>query len=257
MTKAVWLLQFSKTSLLLYSEYNSTFSGEKRGTLNWKQRFNIIVGMARGLAYLHKEFHVCIIHRDIKSSNILLDGDFQPKIADFGLARFRPGDQSHLTTGFAGTLGYTSPEYALHGQLSEKVDTYSYGVVVLEIISGRKSNDFQLEPATQYLLERAWRLYEDDKLMDLVDESLSPEEYDANEVKRIIEIALQCAQSSVASRPAMSEVVVMMISKEQAEVRPTRPTFIDATSRVRGDTSTSTGSSASNATASTNPVSGR
>ncbi|XP_042507135.1 cold-responsive protein kinase 1-like isoform X2 [Macadamia integrifolia] len=250
--------------LLLVYEYMANSSldkllfGEKRGTLNWKQRFNIIVGMARGLAYLHEEFHVCIIHRDIKSSNILLDDDFQPKIADFGLARFRPGDRSHLSTGFAGTLGYTSPEYAIHGQLSEKVDTYSYGVVVLEIISGRKSNDLKLEPETQYLLEGAWKLYEDDKLIDLVDKSLSPNEYEPNEVKKIIEIALQCTQSSVASRPTMSQVVVMLLSKGgQPEVRPTRPLFIDATSRVRGDKSTSTWSSASNATASTTQVSGR
>ena len=79
-------------------------TGEQRGTLNWRQRFNIIVGMARGLAYLHQEFHVCIIHRDIKSSNVLLDDEFQPKIADFGLARLLPDDHSHLSTKFAGTL---------------------------------------------------------------------------------------------------------------------------------------------------------
>uniref|UniRef100_A0A6I9QL75 Cysteine-rich receptor-like protein kinase 2 n=1 Tax=Elaeis guineensis var. tenera TaxID=51953 RepID=A0A6I9QL75_ELAGV len=145
--------------LLLVYEYMANSSldkvlyGDRRGILNWKQRFDIIVGIARGLAYLHQEFHVCIIHRDIKSSNILLDDNFQPKIADFGLARLLPGDHSHLSTKFAGTLGYTAPEYAIHGQLSEKVDTYSYGVVVLEIISGRKSNDVNLEPVTQYLLE--------------------------------------------------------------------------------------------------------
>lgn len=79
-------------------------AGDKRGILNWKHRFDIIVGTARGLAYLHNEFHVRIIHRDIKSSNILLDDDFQPKIADFGLARLLPEDQSHLSTKFAGTL---------------------------------------------------------------------------------------------------------------------------------------------------------
>ena len=95
---------------LLVYEYMANSSldkflyGERRGTLNWKQRFNIIVGMARGLAYLHEEFHVCIIHRDIKSSNVLLDDDFQPKIADFGLARLLPDDHSHLSTRFAGTL---------------------------------------------------------------------------------------------------------------------------------------------------------
>ena len=78
--------------------------GEKKGSLNWKQRYDIILGTARGLAYLHEEFHVCIIHRDIKASNILLGNDLQPRIADFGLARLLPGDQSHLSTNFAGTL---------------------------------------------------------------------------------------------------------------------------------------------------------
>jgi len=139
------------SEFLLVYEYMANGSldkflfGEQRGTLNWRQQFNIIVGMARGLAYLHQEFHVCIIHRDIKSSNVLLDDEFQPKIADFGLARLLPDDHSHLSTKFAGILGYTAPEYAIHGQLSEKVDTYSFGVV-LEILSGRKSNDTRLEP---------------------------------------------------------------------------------------------------------------
>lgn len=80
------------------------FTGGKRGTLNWKQRFDIIFGTARGLAYLHEQFHVRIIHRDIKPGNILLDDELQPKIADFGLARLLPEDQSHLNTKFAGTL---------------------------------------------------------------------------------------------------------------------------------------------------------
>ncbi|XP_066378605.1 cold-responsive protein kinase 1-like isoform X2 [Miscanthus floridulus] len=242
------------SEFLLVYEYMANGSldkflfGDRRGTLNWRQRFNIIVGMARGLAYLHQEFHVCIIHRDIKSSNVLLDDDFQPKIADFGLARLLPDDHSHLSTKFAGTLGYTAPEYAIHGQLSEKVDTYSFGVVVLEILSGRKSNDTRLEPETQYLLEWAWKLYESDNLMALLDESLDPEEYRPDEVKRIMEIALLCTQSAVAARPMMSEVVVLLLTKNDPEIQPTRPTFIDATSRVRGETSSSSSSSASKAT---------
>ncbi|XP_031275887.1 cysteine-rich receptor-like protein kinase 2 isoform X2 [Pistacia vera] len=144
--------------LLLVYEFMANSSldkflfGERRGTLNWKQRYDIILNTARGLAYLHEDFHVCIIHRDIKPSNILLDDDFQPKIADFGLARLLPDNQSHLSTKFAGTLGYTAPEYAIHGQLSEKVDTYSYGVVVLEIISGKKSTE--LKDTDDYLLKR-------------------------------------------------------------------------------------------------------
>ncbi|XP_072988873.1 cysteine-rich receptor-like protein kinase 2 [Typha latifolia] len=250
--------------LLLVYEYMANSSldkflfGDRRGTLNWKQRFDIIVGMARGLAYLHQEFHVCIIHRDIKSSNILLDGDFQPKIADFGLARLLPDDHSHLSTKFAGTLGYTAPEYAIHGQLSEKVDTYSYGVVVLEIISGRKSNDVKLEPITQYLLEWAWKLYETNELMELVDKSFEPNEFLPGEVQRIIHIALLCTQSTVSARPTMSEVVLMLLSRGESLLQPTRPTFIDATSRVRGDTSSSNSSSSvSKATVSVSQFSGR
>ncbi|KAL5993522.1 hypothetical protein ACLOJK_014447 [Asimina triloba] len=147
------------SELLLVYEYMAKGSldkylfGDSSETLTWKQRFDIILGTARGLAYLHEEFHARIIHRDIKCSNILLDDEVQAKIADFGLARLLPEDKSHLSTQVAGTLGYTAPEYAMHGQLSEKVDTYSFGVVVLEIISGLKSNDMSREPAKQYLLE--------------------------------------------------------------------------------------------------------
>uniref|UniRef100_A0A452YGP9 Protein kinase domain-containing protein n=1 Tax=Aegilops tauschii subsp. strangulata TaxID=200361 RepID=A0A452YGP9_AEGTS len=168
-----------------------------------------------------------------------------------------PDDHSHLSTKFAGTLGYTAPEYAIHGQLSEKVDTYSFGVVILEIISGRKSNDTRLEPETQYLLESAWKLYENENLISLVDELLNREEYKPEEVKKIIEIALLCTQSAVASRPTMSEVVVLLLSRNSSELKPTRPTFIDSTSRVRGETSSSSSSSASRATVSISQFSAR
>ncbi|THU65670.1 hypothetical protein C4D60_Mb05t06080 [Musa balbisiana] len=155
--------------------------------------------------------------------------------------------------------GYTAPEYAIHGQLSEKVDTYSFGVVVLEIISGRKSNDAKLEPITQYLLEWAWKLYESGDSINLVDKSLDPLEYTPEEMKRIIKIALLCTQSTVSARPTMSQVVVLLLSEgDQDMLRPTRPTFIDATSRVHGDAPASTGSSStSNATVSASQFSGR
>ncbi|XP_031275886.1 cold-responsive protein kinase 1-like isoform X1 [Pistacia vera] len=249
--------------LLLVYEFMANSSldkflfGERRGTLNWKQRYDIILNTARGLAYLHEDFHVCIIHRDIKPSNILLDDDFQPKIADFGLARLLPDNQSHLSTKFAGTLGYTAPEYAIHGQLSEKVDTYSYGVVVLEIISGKKSTE--LKDTDDYLLKRAWKLYENDLHLELIDESLDPNKYTQEEAKKVVEIALMCTQASAASRPTMSEVVVLLRSKGSLENKPiiTRPIFIDPETRVRGESSTSTTSSVSNATASITDVSGR
>ncbi|KAK4485581.1 hypothetical protein RD792_008224 [Penstemon davidsonii] len=121
--------------------------------LNWNTRFQIILGIARGLQYLHEDSNIRIIHRDIKASNILLDDKFQPRIGDFGLARFFPEDQLYLSTTFAGTLGYTAPEYAIRGELSEKADIYSFGVLVLEIINCRKNTDLNLPPEMQYLPE--------------------------------------------------------------------------------------------------------
>ncbi|KAJ7964381.1 Cysteine-rich receptor-like protein kinase [Quillaja saponaria] len=232
--------------------------GERRGSLNWKQRYDIILGTARGLAYLHEEFHICIIHRDIKTSNILLDDYLQPKIADFGLARLLPEDQTHLSTKFAGTLGYTAPEYAIHGQLSEKADTYSYGVVLLEIISGQKSSELKIDNDSEYLLQRAWKLYESNSQLELVEDTIDPNDYDAEEMKKIIEIAIMCIQSSVAMRPTMSEVVVLLKSKGSIELTPpTRPVLVDSNQRIRGDTSTSTASSTSNATVSISHFSAR
>ncbi|XP_061337424.1 cysteine-rich receptor-like protein kinase 2 [Gastrolobium bilobum] len=232
--------------------------GNQKGSLNWKQRFDIILGTARGLAYLHEEFHVSIIHRDIKTGNILLDDDLQPKIADFGLARLLPGDRSHLSTRFAGTLGYTAPEYAIHGQLSEKADTYSYGIVVLEIISGQKSTEVKVDDdGHEYLLQRTWKLYERGMHLDLVDKALDPNDYDAEDVKKVIEIALLCTQASAATRPTMSEVVVLLKSKSLiGHLQPTMPVFVETNLKSREDKSTSTASS-SNATASTSILSAR
>ncbi|XAR73586.1 Non-specific serine/threonine protein kinase [Bertholletia excelsa] len=249
--------------LLLVYDYMANGSldkflyGESRGTLNWKQRFDIIFSTARGLAYLHDQFHVRIIHRDIKSSNILLDDEFQPKIADFGLARLLPEDRSHLSTKFAGTLGYIAPEYAIHGQLSEKADTYSFGIVVLEIVSGRRCNEIRVDPVTECLLKEAWRLYEDDQHMQLVDETLDPNEHRAEDLKKVIEIALMCTQSPASARPTMSEVVLLLSAPAADPRRLRRPTFIDNETRVCNDTSTSITSSTSNATVSFTEFTGR
>ncbi|KAK7387336.1 hypothetical protein VNO78_28061 [Psophocarpus tetragonolobus] len=232
--------------------------GEKKGSLNWKQRYGIILGTAKGLAYLHEDFHVCIIHRDIKTSNILLDDEMQPRIADFGLARLLPEDQSHLSTRFAGTLGYTAPEYAIHGQLSEKADAYSFGVVVLEIISGQKSSVLRADAEGEFLLQRAWKLYEQDMHLELVDKTLDPDDYEAEEVKKIMEIALLCTQASASSRPTMSEVVALLKNKNSmGQIKPSMPVFVESNFRTRADTSTSTASSTSNATASISMLSAR
>ncbi|XP_057855579.2 putative serine/threonine-protein kinase [Cryptomeria japonica] len=190
---------------------------EKKRLLSWKERFNIILGTARGLAYLHEEFHVCIIHRDIKSSNILLDNSFQAKIADFGLARLLPNDKTHVSTRFAGTVGYTAPEYARYGQLTEKADTYSFGVVVLEIVSGRKSIDLKQPPDMEYLLQWVWRLYEENKVLELVESEKEMEGYNEEEVLRVINLALLCIQESFRHRPSMPEVVTMLLSKDEID----------------------------------------
>ncbi|XP_076929093.1 cysteine-rich receptor-like protein kinase 2 [Bidens hawaiensis] len=229
------------SNLLLVMEYMQNGSldkflwGDKRGSLNWKRRYDVILGIARGLAYLHKEFHVRILHRDIKSSNILLADDFQPKIADFGLARFQPEDKSHITTLFAGTLGYTAPEYVLYGHLSDKVDTFSFGIVILEIVSGRKCSYRNFEgSSTDCLLEYAWRLYETKNLMKLVDETMDVNQYKEEHVLNIIEIALLFTQSPVSRRPTMFEVASMLPNDPSlGERQLTRPDFINHDWRIK------------------------
>ncbi|KAL4577857.1 hypothetical protein LXL04_013972 [Taraxacum kok-saghyz] len=221
--------------LLLVLEYMEQGSldkflwGEKKGNLNWEKRFDIIFGIAKGIAHLHNECHVKIIHRDIKSNNILLDDDFQPKIADFGLARFHGEDQSHISTQVAGTLGYMAPEYAKRGHLSEKVDTYSFGIVALEVISGRRCTDENFNgPDTSHLLAHAWKLYETLMHIELIDETLGEEDYNKVNVLKTIEIALMCTQSPPSLRPTMSEVVLMLSKGQSLDPgQLIKPTFID------------------------------
>ncbi|KAJ0788414.1 putative protein kinase RLK-Pelle-DLSV family [Helianthus annuus] len=201
--------------------------GKSNQYLNWKTRFQIILGIARGLQYLHEESHIRIVHRDIKASNILLDGNFQPKIGDFGLARFFPEDQAYLSTTFAGTLGYTAPEYVIRGELSEKADIYSFGVVVLEIISGRRNTDLTLSSETQYLPEYAWKLYERSKMINLIDPRMQKDGFSVREVMKTIHVALLCLQPLPDIRPAMSEIVAMLTWKAEMVKSPIKPAFLD------------------------------
>ncbi|MFS7955340.1 putative protein kinase RLK-Pelle-DLSV family [Helianthus anomalus] len=222
-----WCIEGSE--LLLVQEYMTQGSLENFlwGTLNWEKRYDIIFGVARGLAHLHNEFHVKIIHRDIKLSNILVDGDFKPKICDFGLARLQPEDKP---------IGYMAPEYATIGHLSEKVDTYSFGSVILEIISGRRCNDGNFSgPDTSHLLEYAWQLYERGMQIELIDQELGIEEHHKANVTKTIEIALMCTQSPASLRPTMSEVVVMLSSGLSMGPRKlVKPSFIDSRRVIRG-----------------------
>ncbi|CAI9266326.1 unnamed protein product [Lactuca saligna] len=176
--------------------------------LDWKRRSEICIGTARGLAYLHEELEPHIVHRDIKASNILLDKHFTPKIGDFGLAKLFPDTITHISTKIAGTTGYLAPEYVLGGQLTLKADVYSFGVLVLEIISGRGSSTSGWGPSQKLLLEWAWELYEEEKLLELVDPELKT--YDSEEVIKYIKVAFFCTQATASRRPIMSQVVDML-----------------------------------------------
>ncbi|CAN5959540.1 unnamed protein product [Sphagnum jensenii] len=176
--------------------------------LDWPKRFHIFVGIARGLVYLHEDLQPCIIHRDIKASNILLDNNLNAKIADFGLARLFSDDQSQLFTQVAGTIGYMSPEYATLGQLSTKVDVYSFGILLLEIISGRKAI-LQNATTNMYLVEWAWSLHKTNMLISLVDQKLHNTIVES-EMRHAINVALLCVQVETTKRPIMSEVLSML-----------------------------------------------
>ncbi|XP_074567599.1 putative LRR receptor-like serine/threonine-protein kinase At1g56130 [Curcuma longa] len=211
---------------------NSIISGKSGKCLDWKTRFEIIVGIARGLQYLHEDSNLRIVHRDIKASNILLDEKFQPKISDFGLAKFFPEDQTYLSTRFAGTLGYCAPEYALRGELSAKADIYSFGVLVLEIISCRTNTDLSLPIEMQYLPEYTWKLYERSKVREILDPRLLDEEPVEKEVLQVCQVALLCLQQHPDLRPPMSEIVAMLTCRAQISSTPVKPTFLERKARV-------------------------
>ncbi|KAL3519724.1 hypothetical protein ACH5RR_017873 [Cinchona calisaya] len=189
--------------------------------LEWSKRAAICMDIARGLAYLHEELVPHIVHRDIKASNILLDKDFTAKIGDFGLAKLFPDNITHISTKIAGTTGYLAPEYALGGQLTKKADVYSFGIVVLEIVSGRSSSSSIWGGAQKLLVEQTWQLYEQGKMLDLVDAEL--EEFPEKEVLRYMIIALFCTQANASRRPLMSQVIEMLsrdIQLNEKELTP-------------------------------------
>ncbi|KAG8084459.1 hypothetical protein GUJ93_ZPchr0010g9428 [Zizania palustris] len=222
-------------SLLVYEYLCNTsldhylFDAFKKTALDWERRLEIIHGTAEGLSYLHNASEIRIIHRDIKASNILLDERFRPKIADFGLARNFMEDQSHLSTGLAGTFGYMAPEYIVHGQLTEKADIYSYGVLVLEIITGRKSHNSVASSADGHsLMSLIWKHYNAGTLMELLDPNLREQCAEEEEALKVFHVGLLCAQASPNLRPPMWKVVEMLGSSRDSELpRPTQPPFID------------------------------
>ncbi|KAL2561863.1 hypothetical protein GLYMA_20G140400v4 [Glycine max] len=201
------------------------FDSQKHRQLTWPERFKIVKGIARGILYLHEDSRLKIIHRDIKPSNVLLDNGINPKISDFGMARMVATDQIQgCTNRVVGTYGYMSPEYAMHGQFSEKSDVFSFGVMVLEIISGKKNSCSFESCRVDDLLSYAWNNWRDESPYQLLDSTLL-ESYVPNEVEKCMQIGLLCVQENPDDRPTMGTIVSYLSNPSFEMPFPLEPAF--------------------------------
>ncbi|XP_057790528.1 G-type lectin S-receptor-like serine/threonine-protein kinase At4g27290 [Salvia miltiorrhiza] len=220
------------------------FDQVKKTTLDWPRRFNIINGIARGLMYLHHDSRLRVIHRDLKASNILLDSDMIPKISDFGLARTFGGNETGADTSrVVGTYGYMSPEYAVEGMFSVKSDVFSFGVLVLEIISGKRNRGFTLVDHRHNLLGHAWILYKEERSLELVDSCVEYSRY-LSQIERSIHVGLLCVQEQTEERPNMSSVV-LMLNNDGVLPQAKHPGFFTGRDIIRKETSHSSNTASS------------
>ncbi|KAL4567715.1 hypothetical protein LXL04_023307 [Taraxacum kok-saghyz] len=228
-------------SILVY-EYLSNkslnhfiFDSVRGKELNWGKRFDIIMGIAEGLTYLHENSKTRIIHRDIKAANILLDSRLCAKIADFGLARSFQEDKNHISTGIAGTLGYMAPEYVLNGKLTEKMDVYSFGVLLLEVVTGIPNRGIQSQSSdeTPSLLSITWRHFQQGTVDELFDPNLMLNDDTSSsmkkEIRSVIHIGLLCTQEVPSLRPTMSMTLQMLSKNIEPLPSPSNPPYIPET----------------------------
>ncbi|KAM4077949.1 hypothetical protein ACJW30_12G178900 [Castanea mollissima] len=193
--------------------------------LAWPKRFDIIIGIVRGLLYLHQDSRLQVIHRDLKASNILLDINLNPKISDFGLARTFVGDESEVKTDrVVGTYGYMSPEYAVNGRFSVKSDVFSMGVLMLEIVSAMKIRNFSHPNHHHNLLGHAWLLWTEGKGLELSYTCLE-DSHSRSQILRCIQVGLLCVQKFPEDRPIMSCVYSMLTNEEAILPQPKQPGF--------------------------------
>jgi serine/threonine protein kinase len=196
------------------SLYDHLFGSSKK-KLSWPVRQKIALGTARGLAYLHYGAQPSIIHRDIKASNILLDEKFEAKVADFGLAKFNPEGMTHMSTRVAGTMGYVAPEYALYGQLTERSDVFSFGVLLLELLSGRKALETNEDGQPTAFSDLAWSLVRNNRALDVIEDGM-PEPGTPEILEKYVLVAVLCSHPQLYARPTMDQVVKMLETDDEA-----------------------------------------
>ncbi|CAN0875115.1 Probable L-type lectin-domain containing receptor kinase S.7 [Linum grandiflorum] len=197
----------SSLDKVLHHHQDSSFSS---GSLSWSQRRNVAVGLASALTYLHEECEQQVIHRDIKSSNVMLDMNYNARLGDFGLARVMEHDKSPVSTLTAGTMGYLAPEYLHYGKATEKTDVFSYGVVLLEVACGRRPIERESESQKMVnLVDWVWGLYGEGKVLEAADERLNGE-FDGEEMRKMLMVGLSCANPDSGERPTMRKVLQIL-----------------------------------------------
>ncbi|XP_020420794.1 probable LRR receptor-like serine/threonine-protein kinase At1g53420 isoform X3 [Prunus persica] len=226
------------------------FGSKSRLKFNWENRFNICLGIARGLDHLHEHPRLKMVHRDIKAENILLDGALNAKISDFGMASLYTEEEQLMIIKVEAPNGHMAPEYVVQGFVTSKVDVYSFGVLILEIVSGKKNAGYKFNHESEYLLDMAYVAYKNGSLVDLVDKNLSGN-YDAKQAITILTLAVMCTNISPTLRPRMADVVSILVGEKTFE-QINRPTVDDHQLNVamahgectKADSSTSTDVSA-------------